>query len=105
MVNPTPVHNGNARDEGSTSMHYTQTQNDKTPKMDSPKSMNDEENRYEGEPAARVLKGESCVQPQMRSGAQNQGEKALNCDKDTLIPANPIHHQGYNPRIGDQREK
>ena len=93
VVNPAPVHNSNDSDEGSTSMYSTQTQNDKTPKMDSPKSMHDEENRYEGEPAAKVQKGESCVQPQMLSGAQSQGEKSLNRDKDTLIPVSPIHHQ------------
>ena len=93
VVNPAPVHNSNDSDEGSTSMYSTQTQNDKTPKMNSPKSMHDEENRYEGEPAAKVQKGESCVQPQMLSGAQSQGEKSLNRDKDTLIPASPIHHQ------------
>ena len=93
VVNPAPVHNSIDSNEGSTSMFSTQTQNDKTPKVDSPKSMHDEENRYEGEPAAKVQKGESCVQPQMRSGAQSQGEKSFNRDKDTLIPASPIHHQ------------
>ena len=29
----------------------------------------------------------------MRSGAQSQGEKSFNRDKDTPIPASPIHHQ------------
>ena len=80
-VNPAPVHNSNDRDEGSTSMHSTLTQNDKTLKMDSPKNMHDKENRYKGEPAAKVQKGESCIQPKMRIGAQSQGEKALNSDQ------------------------
>ena len=29
----------------------------------------------------------------MRSGAQSLGGNALNSDKDTLIPASPIHYQ------------
>ena len=54
------------------SMHSTQTRNDRTPKMDSPKNMHgNKEHRYEGEPAAQVQKDESCIEPQMRSGAQS----------------------------------
>ena len=95
VVNPAQVHNRNGRDGDNTSMHSTQTQNDKTPKMVSPKICMITKNIGMRGNLQRKSK-------RMRSGSQSQWGRALNSDKDSLIPASQIHQQ--NEDIIPERE-